>query len=155
MTFYFYNSPIGVLKILSDGEYLYSIQLAMKFEKVNRNIPEIVRICFKQLSEYFSGERKEFDLKIKISGTEFQRKVWRQLLKISYGTTSTYGKIAQLIGNSNASRAVGMANNKNKFILVIPCHRVIGSKGDLVGYAGGVSAKKYLLDLEKKYMELT
>ncbi|MFZ7120545.1 MAG: methylated-DNA--[protein]-cysteine S-methyltransferase [Eubacteriaceae bacterium] len=152
MTSYFYKSPIGVLDIQSNGEYIYSIQLVIKFGKVNRNIPEIVRICFKQLSEYFSGERKAFDLKIKISGTEFQRKVWRQLLKISYGNTSTYGKIAQLIGNPNASRAVGMANNKNKLILVIPCHRVVGSKGDLLGYVGGIPAKKYLLDMEKEYM---
>ncbi len=104
----------------------------------------------KQLEEYFEGKRKVFDLPLKQEGTEFQKKVWEALEKIPYGETRTYKEIAKMVGNEKASRAVGMANNKNNIPIIIPCHRVIGSNGKLVGYALGLDMKKYLLDLESK-----
>ena len=104
----------------------------------------------KELEEYFSGKRKIFDLPLKQEGTEFQKRVWEALKKIPYGTTVTYKEIAKMIGNEKASRAVGMANNKNNIPIIIPCHRVIGSNGNLIGYALGLDMKKYLLDLESE-----
>lgn len=103
-----------------------------------------------QLREYFDGERQEFSLDVAPSGTAFQTSVWKRLAEIPYGTTKTYGQIAAEVGNAKASRAVGMANNRNPIALFIPCHRVIGASGALVGYGGGLEAKEALLDLERK-----
>lgn len=104
----------------------------------------------KQLKEYFEGKRKEFNLPLEENGTDFQKKVWDALKKIPYGETRTYKDIAKVVGNEKAARAVGMANNKNNIPIIIPCHRVIGNNGALVGYALGLEVKKYLLDLENK-----
>jgi methylated-DNA-[protein]-cysteine S-methyltransferase len=106
-----------------------------------------------QLREYFDGERQEFSLDVAPSGTAFQTTVWKRLAEIPYGTTKTYGQIAAEVGNAKASRAVGMANNRNPIALFIPCHRVIGASGALVGYGGGLEAKELLLDLERKVAE--
>ncbi len=103
----------------------------------------------KELDEYFEGKRKSFDIELAPIGTDFQKKVWDALLKIPYGATCTYKDIATAIGNPNASRAVGGANNKNPIPIIIPCHRVIGANKALVGYAYGLEMKRYLLDLEK------
>lgn len=105
------------------------------FEK--RETP-IIKQAAKQLDEYFNQKRKSFDLPLKIEGTDFQKKVWKALQKIPYGKTSSYGELAKTIGSPKASRAVGMANNKNPISIIIPCHRVIGADGTLVGYAGGL-----------------
>jgi methylated-DNA-[protein]-cysteine S-methyltransferase len=102
-----------------------------------------------QLREYFSGARRDFDLDLAPQGTEFQTKVWAALAEIPYGSTATYGQIAARVGNPKASRAVGMANNRNPIALIIPCHRVIGSSGKLVGYGGGLPAKEFLLNFER------
>jgi methylated-DNA-[protein]-cysteine S-methyltransferase len=102
-----------------------------------------------QLSEYFEGTRRSFDLDVAPRGTEFQTKVWTKLAEIPYGATATYGEIAAKVGNAKASRAVGMANNRNPIALIIPCHRVIGASGKLVGYGGGLPAKEFLLNLER------
>ena len=104
----------------------------------------------KQLEEYFEGKRKVFDLPLKQEGTEFQKKVWEALEKIPYGETRTYKEVAKMVGNEKASRAIGLANNKNNIPIIVPCHRVIGSDGKLVGYALGLDMKRYLLDLESK-----
>ncbi len=114
------------------------------------NLP-ILEKAYKQLKEYFVGERKEFDLPLDPVGTEFQMKVWEALQTIPYGETRTYKEIAVQIGNENASRAVGMANNRNPLPIFIPCHRVVGADGGIVGYAGGTDVKAALLELEKKY----
>ena len=114
------------------------------------NLP-ILEKAYKQLKEYFVGERKEFDLPLDPVGTEFQMKVWEALQTIPYGETRTYKEIAAQIGNENASRAVGMANNRNPLPIFIPCHRVVGADGGIVGYAGGTDVKAALLELEKKY----
>ncbi len=102
-----------------------------------------------QLDEYYRGERKTFSLPLKANGTVFQERVWQALLTIPYAETRSYGEIAAQIGNPKASRAVGMANNRNPISIIIPCHRVIGSDGKLVGYGGGMHRKVWLLDLEK------
>ena len=103
----------------------------------------------KQLTEYENGIRKSFDLPLHLKGTEFQKKVWTNLLTIPYGETASYKKIAILSGNEKASRAVGMANNRNPIPIIIPCHRVVGSTGKMVGYGGGLEIKEYLLKLEE------
>jgi len=109
----------------------------------------VLKKAYKQLDEYFAGKRNVFDLPLSLRGTEFQLKVWHLLLTIPYGETRSYGQLAALINNPKASRAVGMANNKNPIPVIIPCHRVIGHNGKLVGYAGGLELKKNLLELEK------
>jgi methylated-DNA-[protein]-cysteine S-methyltransferase len=105
-----------------------------------------------QLNEYFAGTRTRFELALNFVGTEFQRKVWAALLTIPFGETRSYSDIALQIGNANAVRAVGAANGKNPISIVAPCHRVIGKSGDLTGFAGGVEAKKILLDLERRIL---
>ena len=109
----------------------------------------LIKDAFRQLSEYLIGERKEFDLPIRMRGTEFQKRVWRALLDIPYGETRSYKQIAEAIGNPKGVRAVGMANNRNQLLIVIPCHRVIGASGSLVGYGEGLEMKEFLLRLEK------
>jgi len=111
------------------------------------------RSCFedqiRQVEEYLKGNRKTFNMKLNPEGSEFQKKVWRELCKIPYGETAKYKEIAALIGNSNASRAVGAANGKNPIPIIIPCHRVVGSDGKLTGYAFGLGIKQKLISLEK------
>ena len=145
---YKYNSIIGDIFISADENFLLSVKF------VNHNFIEnkenkIIRQTIKQFDEYFRGKRKKFELPLNPKGTEFQKKVWLQLMKIPYGKTATYKDIATLIGDSNASRAVGNANNKNPIAIIIPCHRVIGSNNKLTGYAGGLDKKEKLLNLEK------
>ncbi|MDO4617879.1 MAG: methylated-DNA--[protein]-cysteine S-methyltransferase [Lachnospiraceae bacterium] len=106
---------------------------------------------YAQVNEYLAGQRMSFDFGYRLAGTEFQKKVWEELCRIPYGETRSYKEIAEAIGNPGAGRAVGMANNKNPLLLVIPCHRVIGADGSLTGYAGGLAMKKYLLELEKEH----
>jgi methylated-DNA-[protein]-cysteine S-methyltransferase len=108
-----------------------------------------------QLTEYFCGERKTFDLPLAASGTPFQHQVWEALLRIPYGTTVSYGQLAALLGNPNASRAVGRANATNPIAVVVPCHRVIGTNGKLTGYAGGLPRKEGLLRLEQEHLSAT
>lgn len=103
-----------------------------------------------QIHEYMRGERKTFSLKMAPAGTEYQKRVWTELMKIPYGETRSYKEIALALGNANAGRAVGMANSKNPIPLIIPCHRVIGSSGKMTGYAHGVEFKEKLLNLEKE-----
>lgn len=111
----------------------------------------LIILAAKQIEEYAAGQRKRFELPLSPNGTAFQKSVWRALISIPYGETCTYKQIAQQIGNPAASRAVGMANNKNPIPIIIPCHRVIGSNGALIGYAGGLEVKKQLLSLEAQY----
>ncbi len=106
--------------------------------------------CARQLEEYFAGFRDEFDLPLHLRGTEFQSRCWKQLMDIPYGETRTYAQVAEAIGQPRAFRAVGMANHENPIAVIIPCHRVIASDGKLGGYAGGVMAKQWLLDLERR-----
>ena len=150
MKYGYYKSPIGIIEIIEEDGYIISTDFVETMKSEDES--EEISICKIQLGEYFQGERKYFDIKIKYTvGTEFQRKVWDKLKEISYGETVSYKHIAKEIGNEKASRAVGGANNKNPLGIIVPCHRVIGSNSKLVGYAGGLDKKQYLLELENKY----
>lgn len=142
-----YKSCVGNILIEADNIAITRIQF--NTSNVNCCSLPLEQEAAKQLEEYFKGERKNFDLPLNLKGTEFQKKVWEALKQIPYAQTRSYKEIAMVIGNKNASRAVGMANNKNPCPIVVPCHRVIGSNGSLVGYALGLDIKKKLLDLEK------
>lgn len=146
-TFYDYKTIIGKIFIEADGDFLTQIS----FRKLSGKRLEtpIIKETITQLEEYFIKKRKTFDLPLKLEGTDFQKQVWKALLTIPYGKTATYKDIAKIIGNEKASRAVGMANNKNKLPIILPCHRVIGANGYLTGYAGGLEIKQKLLNLEK------
>ena len=110
----------------------------------------LIKYAYSQIKEYLDGDRQSFDFPISLHGTSFQMKVWNALKDIPYGETRSYGQIASIIGNVKASRAVGMANNRNPLLIVIPCHRVIGADGSMTGYASGISIKEFLLSLEKE-----
>ena len=148
---YIYKSKIGDLIIIANDKTLLEIDHYSSSETIlNQNRNKIIDDTIKQLDEYFKGQRKIFNLPIEFNGTEFQNKVWKSLLEIPYGQTRSYKDIAQMIDNEKAVRAVGGANNKNKLSIVVPCHRVIGQNGKLVGYAGGVTRKEALLKLESE-----
>ncbi|MFT9494795.1 methylated-DNA--[protein]-cysteine S-methyltransferase [Anaerosolibacter sp.] len=144
----YFDSPIGLLEIQSIEGEITGLSF-LEERRYDEKVEPILEEAKKQLEEYFYGVRKIFDLPIKMSGTDFQNIVWQELTKIPYGKTLSYGAIATAIGNEKAHRAVGNANNKNRIAIVIPCHRVVGSSGKLVGYAGGLNRKKWLLEHEK------
>ena len=144
-----YVTKIGELIIASDGEAITALKFKHRATVSGKNeASELTDRAAKQIEEYLAGKRRQFDLPLRPQGTKFQCLVWTALLGIPYGETRSYKQIAQAIGNPNASRAVGMANNKNPISIIIPCHRVIGSAGKLVGYGGGLDLKKKLLDME-------
>ena len=142
------SSPIGRVWLCSDTEAVTGLYFTRREGEWGDALP-LHREAAKQLGEYFSGERREFDLPLHPTGTPFQLAVWQALRTIPYGETRSYGQIAAAVENPKASRAVGMANNHNPISIIIPCHRVIGSTGKLVGYGGGLAVKRALLELEK------
>ena len=144
----YYRAPFGILKIIVENDSLINIDFTQEM-LVNKEENDFILKVVRQLDEYFLGQLKVFDLKMSLIGTGFQKNVWNELLNIEYGKTKSYKEIAIAIDNENASRAVGNANNRNKIAIVIPCHRVIGSDNKLVGYAGGLDIKKWLLNFEK------
>lgn len=143
----YYKSPIGVLEIICEKNSLISLKLVKNTDKADSETALIKEIKI-QLGEYFSGERKIFDIKLKPTGTDFQNKIWKELQKIPYGETMSYSEIAATVGNKNAQRAVGSACNKNPIMIIIPCHRVISKNGKLGGFAYGNTVKQKLLVLE-------
>lgn len=145
---FYYNTDIGKIGIREDGTHITNIYFGEHNLDVEKKETDLIRKAYIQLEEYISGNRTEFNLPLKPKGTMFQNKVWDELIKIPYGQTKSYKEIAILIGNEKASRAVGMANNKNPIPIIIPCHRVIGSNKKLVGYAGGLDLKQKLLKIE-------
>ena len=148
-----YKSPIGTLYIIEENEKIIEIGYENEKEEVLEKNTKILEKAVQELEEYFKGKRKEFDIPLNPKGTEFMKKVWKELQKIPYGKTTSYGKIAEKIGNPKASRAVGMANHNNPIPIIIPCHRVIGKNNKMVGYALGIDKKEYLLNLELKVKE--
>jgi len=146
---YYYQSPFGSLRVIEKENKITSISYCQEY-KENENIPFIIIQLFQELDEYFNLERTKFSIPIELIGTEFQKKVWSSLKSIPYGKVNTYKQIAIKIGNEKASRAVGNACNKNPLLLLIPCHRVIGSNGSLTGFALGLEIKEQLLELEKR-----
>ena len=143
------ETDIGKITITCSDKGIHEISFGENVEgkRVQAGSPLLAK-AFAELEEYFRGERRAFDLPLNLTGTEFQKKVWAALQGIPYGETRSYGEIAAQVGNPKASRAVGMANNKNPVAIVVPCHRVIGKNGSLTGYAGGIDVKKKLLELE-------
>ncbi|MDR2872705.1 MAG: methylated-DNA--[protein]-cysteine S-methyltransferase [Xanthomonadaceae bacterium] len=152
-------SPIGVLTIIANDSGLHSIVFP-KDERLpgldhyqHKDDHPLLRQARMQLEQYFTKQRREFDLPLTIHGTEFQRTVWNALTTIPYGRTISYAELAARIGHSRAVRAVGAANGRNPLPIVLPCHRVIGSDGSLTGFAGGLPTKQYLLRLENALPE--
>jgi len=151
MNYQYYHSPIGTLRLVSDGAQLTHIELDGQHRPTAGAAAAgdpVLAATGAQLDEYFRGERREFELPLAPAGTAFQQRVWRALRQIPYGGLRSYRDIARAVGNAAAVRAVGAANGRNPLPIVIPCHRVIGSDGRLTGYAGGLAAKQLLLDLE-------
>ena len=146
----YYSSPVGQLKLQCSDEHVKAVLFVDENDKTSDEHLLLDR-CATQLDEYFNGKRKEFDLPLSQDGTEFQRKVWDLLYKIPYGKTISYNDLAKQYGDLKAIRAVASANGKNNLAIIVPCHRVIGSNHTLVGYAGGLWRKKWLLEHEGKH----
>lgn len=146
----YYQTKIGRIKIAQEGDAIVEINVSESEKESEKETP-LIKKTIKELEEYFEGKRKFFDIPISIKGTEFQEKVWEALLRIPYGETKSYEDIAKMIGCPKGARAVGMANHNNKIIIIIPCHRVIGKNGKLIGYAGGLPVKEKLLQIESNY----
>jgi methylated-DNA-[protein]-cysteine S-methyltransferase len=148
MEFCFISTPIGIVKIEGDDNGIAVISILDFETKVTDKIPKELNDCIIQLQEYFEGQRTSFDFKINPKGTDFQLKVWKELLNIPFGKTLSYLELSKKMGDVKAIRAVAAANGKNPLWIAIPCHRVIGSDGSLTGYAGGLWRKKWLLEHE-------
>ena len=147
-----YDTPLGRIGIAEENSFITNLYFEEDIpfiENCTFGETAVLREAGRQMEEYFQGERREFRLRLLPEGTEFMRSVWEELSRIPYGETRSYKDIAQNIGSPLAFRAVGQANNRNPVPIFIPCHRVIGSKGQLVGYGGGLGRKEYLLKLEK------
>ena len=148
---YSYETKLGSVTIVEEDGALLAITTHRTYEGIKQETP-LINEAYRQLSEYLLGERKRFDLPLNPQGTVFQQQVWKALCDIPYGETRSYKQIAEAIGNPKAVRAVGMANNRNPLLIVIPCHRVIGANGKLVGYGAGIEKKEFLLKLEKSLL---
>ena len=147
--FAFYDFQFGILKIAYTDSTVTFLKKVTAIDEQNKP-SALSDMVFTQVQEYFEGNRKHFDFPYELHGTDFQKKVWAALCTIPYGKTCTYKDIATIVGNPKASRAVGMANNKNPITIAVPCHRVIGSSGKLIGYAGGLTMKEAMIALEQR-----
>jgi methylated-DNA-[protein]-cysteine S-methyltransferase len=149
--FSYFESPIGRLLLTSDGTALTGLYMepSRKAQCTDGWLEDVtvapLSATVRQLTEYFEGTRREFDLPLRLQGTVFQQRVWRQLTEIPYGQTWSYGQLAERIDKPSASRAVGLANGRNPISILVPCHRVIGADGSLTGYGGGIERKRWLL----------
>jgi len=156
MNYRFIDTPIGRLRLVSDGVHLVEIEFADgagDTPAVRQSRDAVLDACARQLGEYFTGKRRTFDLPLAPRGTPFQQSVWRALEQIPFGETRSYRDIAVAVGRPAAVRAVGSANGRNPLPVVVPCHRVVGSDGSLTGYAGGLEIKRRLLNLEGSLQE--
>jgi methylated-DNA-[protein]-cysteine S-methyltransferase len=147
----YYKSTIGPIEITGRQSSILSVDFVEDMRPGDDDLPFCLKTALKQIDEYFSGQRKKFLLKLDPQGTKFQKTVWQQLEKISFGEVVSYGEIASIIGQPKACRAVGNANGKNPIAIIIPCHRVVGSDGSLTGYGGGLWRKEWLIKHEKGY----
>ncbi len=150
------DSPIGELLLCSDGESLIGVFThgpePKQMRKGDQNPhDQVLAEARKELTAYYAGRLQEFKVPLAPRGTPFQQRVWKALLEIPFGETESYGQLARRIGSPNAARAVGLANGRNPISIIIPCHRVIGSSGALVGYGGGLPRKKWLLEHEARF----
>ena len=145
-----FQSPIGTICIEECNGAIVALYIEESYDGLQDSETDLLKKTKGQLEEYFRGQRQQFDVPIALEGTVFQHKVWEALQTIPYGKTCSYKEIAERIGKPNACRAVGGANNKNPILIIVPCHRVIGANGDLVGFGEGLDVKSYLLELEKQ-----
>ena len=146
-----YRSEIGPFEVIGNRKGILTITFNKAPSVPDRKLPACMQDCLQQLDEYFKGRRRQFSVPLLLKGTDFQKAVWRQLKKIPFGETASYGDVARAVGRPKAFRAVGSANNKNPVPVIIPCHRVIGSDGKLVGFGGGIWRKQWLLDHEQSF----
>ena len=144
------QTPLGGMELVSDGTALVRACFVEQTDTRTSETDEIEQLAAQQLREYFDGQRTEFTVPLKPSGTPFQRMVWEQLEHIPYGQTISYGEVAAAIGKPQAARAVGMACGRNPIWIFLPCHRVVGRNGELTGYAGGLMRKRWLIDWERQ-----
>ncbi len=144
------KSPVGYLEIAEENNAIIYIHFIDQYIETEENNSFYLRKCIDQLNKYFSGKLFLFDLKLNPSGTDFQKNVWKEVLKIPFGSTKTYQEIADEVGDPGAGRAVGNANSHNPIPIIIPCHRVVGANGKLTGYAGGIDKKDWLIQHELK-----
>ena len=160
MHFSFLQSPIGIIEIKATDEFITAVLFrhtsmdtpaCNEIGEISETSHPLLTSCEKQLTEYFAGQRRHFDLPIQQEGSAFQQKVWAALTGIPYGRTISYLELSKRIGNVKATRAVGTTNGNNSISIIVPCHRVIGSNGSLTGYSGELWRKKWLLDHEGKY----
>ena len=159
MTYEVYNAPIGPLLIKEDDGHIVEVSFMEADTRPgfrddtpllhSSGTSAIIANCIRELDAYFSGILREFTVPIKLNGTDFQKRTWAALMTIPYGNTISYKQLAKRIGQPNAARAVGSANNRNPISIIVPCHRVVGANGALVGYGGGLGNKEFLLELEK------
>jgi methylated-DNA-[protein]-cysteine S-methyltransferase len=149
----FVESPIGAIELQETNGSLTGLNFREKRKQSAAHPGAVLSACARQLEEYFAGKRKVFDLLPDLEGTPFQREVWRALQTVPFGTTASYGEIARRIGRPAAVRAVGAANGRNPVSIIIPCHRIIGTDGRLIGYGGGLWRKEWLLCHERKYAD--
>lgn len=153
LTYFVYPTPMGRITLASDGAAITNLVFGAAQLDGVETPTALTNEAANQIQEYLAGKRTVFDLPLAPAGTAFQQQVWRALQDIPYGTTRSYAQVAAAIGKPKAMRAVGGANNKNPLPILIPCHRVVGQNGDLVGYAAGVGIKKFLLDLEGEHVQ--
>ncbi|HPH22462.1 MAG TPA: methylated-DNA--[protein]-cysteine S-methyltransferase [Chitinophagaceae bacterium] len=149
--FTYYESPVGLLKIGGTETYITEVSFIDNREQIAHGEPglsDMIHYCTEQLIEYFTGRRKTFDLPVHQEGTEFQQRVWNQLLAVPFGKTASYLDMAKKLGDPKCVRAAAAANGKNQIVIIVPCHRIIGSDKSLVGYSGGMWRKKWLLQHE-------
>ena len=151
-----YESPVGRLTLRGDTSLLTAIHFPGRLGRLGDEArdPAAFDTATRQLDEYFAGKRRAFDLRVRLDGTEFERAVWRELVKVPYGETTSYGALARAVGQPDEARAVGTAVGRTPVPIVVPCHRVVGSDGALVGYGGGLDRKRALLDLEAGQLAL-
>jgi methylated-DNA-[protein]-cysteine S-methyltransferase len=150
------DSPVGQLTLVAANGVLAGLYMEQQrrrpleetFGLANADGEPFAEVAA-QLKDYFAGQRREFDLPLTFSGTPFQQRVWTALREVPYGQTVSYGQLADILGQPTAARAVGLANGKNPIGIIVPCHRVVGSTGNLTGYGGGLERKRYLLDVER------
>ena len=154
--FTYYESPIGLLKIGGTDQYIGELSFVDESDQMEHGEPgitEVMHQCTEELIEYFHGTRRNFTIPVHQEGTDFQKRVWNELLGIAYGKTISYMDLAKKMGDPKVIRAAASTNGKNKIVIIVPCHRVIGANGKLVGYGGGLWRKKWLLDFEKRLTE--
>jgi methylated-DNA-[protein]-cysteine S-methyltransferase len=146
----YYHSPRGIIRLVCSADGVKEVSFVSEAEEESKEKPEVLYTLEQQIGAYFDGKLQSFELSLDPDGTDFQKRVWNELIKIQYGKTISYDELAKRLGDPKVIRAAASANGKNPIGIIIPCHRVIGKNGNLVGYAGGLQNKRWLLDHENR-----